>query len=100
MDAWRDDLALLKAHVAVQQMALRALLQSHPRPAAVLDAWQQLRADKVAATYALSADDPSRAWLTAQVHALAEEWTAELAVAAARDPLAHDAHASRGDGEA
>lgn len=92
MEPWQEELAFLKAHLAVQHMALRALVQSHPRPAAVLDAWQQLRADKVAAAYALSADDPTRDWLTAQAHALAEAWTAELAVAARRPPVPPDGH--------
>ena len=87
MEPWQEELTRLKAHVAVQHMALRALVHSHPHPAAVLEAWQQLRADKVAAAYALSADDPTRDWLTAQAHALAEEWTAELGVAAGRPPL-------------
>lgn len=86
MEPWREELALLKAHLAVQRMALRALVQSHPHPAAVLEAWQQLRADKVAAAYALAADDPTRDWLTNQAHAIAEDWTADLANAAARQP--------------
>ena len=94
MEPWQEELALLKAHLAVQQMALLALVRSHPRPAAVHEAWQQLRADKVAAAYALSADGPTRDWLTARSHALAEEWTAELAEAAERPPLPQDADAS------
>ena len=94
LERWQEELALLKAHLAVQEMALRALVRSHPRPAAVHEAWQQLRADKVAAAYALSADGPTRDWLTARSHALAEEWTAELAEAAERPPVPQDAAAS------
>lgn len=86
MESWREELDLLKAHLAVQGMALRALVQSHPQPASVLEAWQQLRADKVAAAYALAADDPTRDWLTAQAHGIAEAWTAELVGAVARQP--------------
>ena len=84
MQPWREELAILKAHVAVQYMALRALVQSHPAPAAVLEEWRKLRADKVAAAYALYADDRASEWLTAQVHTFAEDWTAELADAATR----------------
>lgn len=84
MEPWREELALIKAHLAVQRMALRALVQSHPQPAAVLDAWQRLRADQVAAAYAPAADDPTRDWLTSEAHAIAEAWTTDLSEAAAR----------------
>ncbi|MGN6513931.1 MAG: hypothetical protein ACTHKZ_10240 [Lysobacteraceae bacterium] len=84
MEPWQEELADLKAHLAVQHMALCALARSHPDPAAALEAWRQLRADKVVAAYA-SSHDHARDWLTARVLALAEEWTSELANAAARD---------------
>ena len=36
MDNWREELVAIKARLAVQHMALRALVHSHPDPAAVL----------------------------------------------------------------
>ncbi len=82
MDDWREPLAILKAQLTVHQMALRALLHSHPDPAAVLAEWRKIRADAVNAAYALPSDERTSAWLTEQVHAFAEDWTAELADAA------------------
>jgi len=75
---WRDELAILKAQVVVQHMALRALAHSHPDPTAVLDAWRKLRADSVAAAYSLPVDVRTSAWLGEKVQAFAEDWTAEL----------------------
>lgn len=46
MDNWRDEVAILQAQLAAQQMALRALIQSHPQPAALLQQWRELRADR------------------------------------------------------
>ncbi|WP_140908599.1 hypothetical protein [Cognatiluteimonas lumbrici] len=83
MDNWRDELGAIKARLAVQHLALRALVRSHPDPTAVLDEWRKLRADSVAAAYALPTE--MREWLTDQVHAFAEEWTAELTRAAAAE---------------
>ena len=94
---WRDELDLLNARLAVQDMALRALVQSHPCPADVLEAWRQLRADKVVAAYAPKAGSPARDWLTNGAHALAEDWTAELSDAAACRASRHDAHAAEAD---
>lgn len=91
---WRDELAVMNARLAVQDMALRALVQSHPCPADVLEAWQQLRADKVVAAYAPKADTPARAWLTGAAQALAEDWTTELADAAACPPATQCANAT------
>jgi len=78
MDNWRDELAALKAALAVQQVVLRALAHSHPQPDTVLEHWNRLRADCVAAAYGSGPEDGSPGWLTAQVQAHAEEWTAEL----------------------
>ena len=100
MEPWREELAILKAHLAVQYMALRALVQSHPAPTAVLEEWRKLRADKVAAAYALYPDDRASEWLTSQVHTLAEDWTAELADAATRRGEAPVAADGGGDGAA
>lgn len=87
MDDWRETLALLRAQAVVQHMALRALLHSHPDPGAVLAAWLRIRADAVNAAYLLPSDERTSAWLSEQVHAFAEDWTAELVDAAtARDP--------------
>jgi hypothetical protein len=76
--SWRDEIAILKAQLAVQQMALRALAHTCPEPAALLDEWRKLRADTVAAAYALLPDIRSSEWLTEHVQAFAEDWTAEL----------------------
>ena len=81
---WRDELAIVKAQLAVQHMALRALAQSHPDPAAVLEEWRKLRADTVAAAYSLPADVRASEWLTDHVQAFAEDWTAELVDAVTR----------------
>lgn len=86
MDEWREMLALLKAQVTVQHMALQALVHSHPQPAAVLAQWRKIRADAVNAAYVLPSDERRSAWLTEHVQAFAEDWTAELVDAVA----AHD----------
>src|SRR5690606_20083505 len=80
MENWREELGAIKARLAVQHLALRALVRSHPDPVAVLDEWRKLRADSVAAAYALPSD--MREWLNQHVHTMAEEWTAELSHAA------------------
>jgi hypothetical protein len=74
----RDEVAILQAQLVVQHMALRALVQSHPQPAALLQQWRKLRADRVAAAYALPADVRASEWLSQHVQAFAEDWTAEL----------------------
>ena len=84
MNNWQDEVALLKAQLAVQHMALRAVVQSHPRPARLLEEWRKLRADSIAAAYSLPGDVRTSEWLTEHVHTLAEDWTAELADAVAR----------------
>ena len=81
---WRDEVAILKAQAAVQHMALRALVQSHPDPAAVLEEWRKLRADTVAAAYSLPVDVRASEWLGEQVQSFAEDWTAELVDAVTR----------------
>ena len=78
MDTWREEVAILQAQLAVQHMALRALVHSHPEPAALLHQWRKLRADRVAAAYTLPADARTSEWLSQHVHAFAEDWTAEL----------------------
>jgi len=83
---WVEELAILKAQVAVQHMALRALAQCHPRPMALLEEWRKLRADSVAAAYSLPGDVRNSEWLTTHVQAFAEDWTAELVDAATRRP--------------
>ena len=84
MESWRDELDFLKAQLAVQHMALRALVHSHPHPAAVLDEWRKLRADGVAAAYATPGHPHSVTWRTEPVQRLAADWLAELVLAAAR----------------
>jgi hypothetical protein len=78
MDTWREELAIVQAQLAVQHMMLRALVHGHPEPAALLHQWRKLRADRVAAAYALPADARSSEWLSQHVQAFAEDWTAEL----------------------
>jgi hypothetical protein len=82
---WRDELAIVKAQLAVQHMALRALAQTHPRPVELLEEWRKLRADSVAAAYSLPNDVRTSEWLTDQVQAFAEDWTAELVDAVTRN---------------
>lgn len=84
MEPWQEELALLKARLAVQHLALRALVHSHPDPSALLGEWQKIRADTIVAAYALSSDTRTHDWLTEQVHVLAADWMAELALAASR----------------
>lgn len=84
MDNWREDVAILQAQLAVQHMALRALVQSHPEPAALLQQWRTLRADRAAAAYTLPADVRASEWLSQHVQAFAEDWTAELVDAVTR----------------
>jgi hypothetical protein len=95
MDNLREELAILQAQFAVQQMALRALVHTHPDPAALLHKWRGLRADRVAAAYALPADVRTSEWLSQYVQAFAEDWTAELVDAVTRqaeriDVQSHD----------
>jgi hypothetical protein len=84
MDNSREELAILQAQVVVQQMALRALVQTHPNPAELLHQWRKLRADRIAAAYALPADIRTSEWLSQHVQAFAEDWTAELVDAVTR----------------
>jgi len=94
---WVDELAIVKAQLAVQHMALRALAHSHPRPAALLEEWRKLRADSVAAAYSLPSDVRNSEWLTTHVQAFAEDWTAELVDAATRRAGRRGASASDPD---
>jgi hypothetical protein len=94
---WGDELALVKAQLAVQHLALRALVHTHPRPTALLEQWRKLRADSVAAAYSLPADVRSSEWLTEQVQVFAEDWTAELVDAATRRPSRRGSSASDSD---
>jgi hypothetical protein len=84
MDNWYEEVAILRAQLTVQHMALRALVQSHPHPAELLQQWRTLRADRVAAAYTLPADVRASEWLTQHVQAFAEDWTAELVDAVTR----------------
>lgn len=84
MDDWREEVAILQARLTVQHMALRALVHSHPQPATLLQQWRTLRADRVAAAYALPADVRASEWLSQHVQAFAEDWTAELVDAVTR----------------
>jgi hypothetical protein len=74
----REEIAILQAQLAVQHMALRALVHSHPHPAELLQNWRRLRADTVAAAYTLPVDVRTSDWLSQHVQAFAEDWTAEL----------------------
>lgn len=84
MDDWRDEVAVLQAQLAVQHLALQALVQSHPQPDVLLQHWGKLRADRVAALCALPAYARSSDWLSQHIQAFAEEWTAELVDVATR----------------
>jgi hypothetical protein len=78
MDNLSDEVAILKAQLAVQQMLLRVLVHTHPNPAQVLDTWRRLRKDRSATASTLPADVRSSEWLSQHVQAFAEDWTAEL----------------------
>lgn len=78
MENWREEVAILQAQLAVQHMALRALVHSHPNPVELLQHWRRLRADSVAAAYALPVDARASEWLSQHVQSFAEDWTAEL----------------------
>jgi hypothetical protein len=97
MESWREELALLKARLAVQHLALRALVHSHPDPAAVLDEWRKLRADTVAAAYAVHAEAGAGEWLSEHMQSLAADWAAELALAATRRAVPDAVEAHQGD---
>ena len=84
MDNWRDEIAILQAQLAVQQMALKAVVHTHPHPAELLHQWRRLRADRVAAAYALPTGVRTSEWLSQYVQAFAEDWTAELVDAVTR----------------
>ena len=84
MENVREEIAILQAQVAVQHMALQALVHSHPQPDAILQQWRTLCADRVTAAYALPADARGSDWLTLHVQAFAEDWTAELVDAVTR----------------
>ena len=84
MDNWREEVAIVQAQLAVQQMALKAVVHAHPHPEELLHQWRRLRADRVAAAYALPADVRTSEWLSEYVQAFAEDWTAELVDAVTR----------------
>jgi hypothetical protein len=94
---WRDELAIVKAQLAVQHMALRALVQTHPRPPELLEEWRKLRTDRVATAYSLPDDERASEWLTDQVQAYAEDWTAELVDAVTRNANCQGGSASDPD---
>ena len=50
MENWREELGAIKARLAVQHLALRALVRSHPDPVAVLDEEWTDELDQAAAT--------------------------------------------------
>lgn len=89
MESWHDEFAILQAQVAVQQLLLQSLVQSHPQPDELLRQWRRLRADRVAGAYALPADARSSDWLSQHIQVFAEDWTAELVdvIARTRDHL-------------
>ena len=84
MDSWHEEVAFLQAQLAVQHLVLQSLAHSHPRPDLMLQHWRRLRADRVAAAYALPADARASDWLSQQIQVFAEDWTAELVDVIAR----------------
>ena len=78
METLRDELAIIQAQVAVQNLVLQSLVHSHPQPDLLLQQWRRLRADRVAQSYALPADARSSDWLSQHMQVFAEDWTAEL----------------------
>ena len=84
METLRDELAIIQAQVAVQNLVLQSLVHSHPQPDLLLQQWRRLRADRVAQSYALPADARSSDWLSQHMQVFAEDWTAELVDVIAR----------------
>ena len=84
MDLSHENLAILQAQVAVQNLMLQALMHSHPEPETVLQHWRRLRADRVAAAYTLPADVRNSDWLSEHIQTFADDWTAELVEAVTR----------------
>ena len=71
-----EALCSLQAQVHVQEIALRALVATHPDPHALLDAWRQCLADAGSGPIAANARDS--AYLAEHCRIRAEDWTAEL----------------------
>ncbi|GEM_PF-2381364 len=71
-----EALCSLQAQVHVQAVALRALADTHPDPAALLAMWRQRLSDAQAGP--ASAHARGSAYLGELCRAHAEEWTAEL----------------------
>jgi hypothetical protein len=71
-----EALCSLQAQVHVQELALRALVATHPDPAALLKAWRQCLADAGGGPVAAHARDSE--YLAEHCRIRAEDWTAEL----------------------
>lgn len=90
-----EALCSLQAQVHVQELALRALVATHPDPAALLAAWRQCLADAGGGPIAAHARDS--AYLAEHCRVRAEDWTAEL-VELTLPTLAADELAASGGG--
>ncbi|GAB3359135.1 hypothetical protein [Lysobacter tyrosinilyticus] len=66
----------LQAQVHVQGLALRALVATHPDPAALLAEWRQILTDAGSGPVAVHERDS--AYLAEHCRVRAEDWTAEL----------------------
>ena len=74
-----ENLAMLQAQTAVQQLMLKALLRLQPDPMAVLETWRDIRADAARTMPDLPPDARHSRWLAEQMQCFAEVWSAELA---------------------
>ena len=77
MDHWHEALAAIRAQQAVHELALKALIKSHPQPGALLETWKVLRAEAVADAYAIPGHRHNEA-LGEHFQSYAEAWTHEL----------------------
>ena len=68
----------IQAQVYAQRIALRALVRTHPDPAALLAAWREALTEAATCSPVVPAHTRDSDYLAEEVRAVAEDWTAEL----------------------
>lgn len=76
----------IQAQVYAQRIALRALVRTHPDPAALLAAWREALTEAATCSPVVPAHTRDSDYLAEQVRAVAEDWTAELVELAVPTP--------------
>ncbi len=71
-------LCALQAQVYTQQIALRAMARAHGDPVELLAAWRAALTEAATTNPALPAHQRNSEYLTEQIRACSEDWTAEL----------------------